>query len=146
MKRTVFGLCALMMCFVFTSCDKLGIGGGDPVKTIEDLQEKIENEGDDFTKDDWESFGDEFMDAIEKFANSDPSEEEYEEMEDAVKELMEAIYKVDKKSLKIGDKVMTKLTKSKRYKDVEKKMKKIRKKFKSDGGSSDDDEDYDDED
>lgn len=141
MKRTVFGLCALIMCFVFSSCDKLGIGGGDPVKKIEDLQEKVENEGDDFTKADWEDFFSEYWDIMEEYLDSDPSEVEYKEMSAASRRLMKAIKKLDYKSRNIAKKVLQDFEKSERHEELQKRINKLERKIKSEKDSSDDDDD-----
>lgn len=148
MRKVFLGLCAVLMCFSFSSCelmDKLGIGSS-PAKKIAKLQEKVEDEGDDYKKADWEAFVDEYLQIAEDFIFSDPTEEDYEEFKDAVTDLISACSDVDSKSAKAFDKVMTKVSKSKRYKAIDKKLKAMAKKFDNKDKDEDEDDDEDDDD
>ena len=129
MKKIMFSLCTLLVCGMFASC-------GDPTAKLEGLTEKVEEQGDEWTDpDQWESVMRDYADAVMAFADSNPTEEEFENFSDAAKDFQSACYSIDsKKAKRARDKAEKRLDKDKelekKMKDATKKLKKIEKKIK----------------
>ena len=145
MKKLVFGLCALFMCFMFASC------GGSPTDKIKSLTKEIEKNGNDWTDpDQWDEVIKEGFNCIIEFVESDPSDKEFEEFlevatdfESSMKEGID-----DDKAKKAMYKARKKHKGLRRDAEnaVKKKLKSIKKNEKDDDDSGDDeDEDEDDE-
>lgn len=120
MKRMTFGLCALMVCFLLSSCDLLGIGQS-PAKKIEKVAKDISEHGEEWTVDEWVDAQRTVVEAVVDFGNSDPDQKDYDEFSDALTSWMEALNELDS-SDKIN-KIVSRISKA---------NEKLRKEFKND--------------
>ena len=75
MKKVIFGLCALMMCFFMTSCST------DYVQKVKDIAADIEKNGNDWDAEKWESVMEEAVQNEIAFYKSGPSKEAIDEYE-----------------------------------------------------------------
>ena len=120
MKRMTFGLCALMVCFLLSSCDLLGISQS-PAKKIEKVAKDISEHGEEWTVDEWVDAQRTVVEAVVDFGNSDPDQKDYDEFSDALTSWMEALNELDS-SDKIN-KIVSRISKA---------NEKLRKEFKND--------------
>jgi len=121
MKKVFFGLFAILTCFIFASCSS------NPTKTLESLTEEIEN-GDNFSVKEVYNMEIKATKAQIKFYESDPTEEEYEDFKDALKEFNKSQWgllgKLDKEAIKEAEKMD-----DKELKELQKELKKVKKEF-----------------
>ena len=141
MKKLVLGVCALFICFMLASC------GGSPTDKIKSITEDIEKNGDEWT--DWEKWDEvqvEVANCLIEFAESAPTEEEFEEFREAIEDLAEAANDIDDKAAKIArDKADDKF--GEEHKDLKddlekanRKLTEIAKMYMQDDDDDDDDE------
>lgn len=150
MKKLVFGVCALFICFMMASC------AGSPISKLKSITEDIEKNGNDWTDvEKWDEVLTEAANCVIAFAESDPSKEEIEEFVDVNDDLDSATRDIDdEKAEKALHKAQDKFEKNHKdlYKDLEKALKKIRKMTKKyekdddDDDSGDEDDEYNDDD
>ena len=141
MKKLLFGLSAILLCFMMASCNN------DPISKLKSISKDIEKNGNDWTDaEKWDEVMTEAFNTIIEFADSDPSKEELEEFSETIEELETAIDEIDdKKAKKALDKAKDKFDKDlfKEERKAIKKLKKLSKKYDKDDDDDDSDDDED---
>ena len=87
MKKILLALMCIFTVGVLSSC------GGDPVKRLNKLQEKIEKNSDDYKIDDWVDVMKEVMAIQYDFYKSNPSQEEMDDYQEAIDDFGKACRK-----------------------------------------------------
>ena len=148
MKKVLFGLSALLMCLMMTSC-------GDPIAKIEGLIEDIKADGKNWDVDQWENAMRDLADYHLAFWESEPTKAEIKAFDKLADKFEKAAVKAtkSKKAQKAAEKAYKHLDKDKEFKALTKRIDKLEKKARRaankrnrDDGDDDDDEDDDDDD
>lgn len=150
MKKILFGFCALIVGIMIASCNKSSESADDDTLSVsgvsyfESLAKDIEKNGDEWDTEKWISVMKEASEKELAFWESDPSEKEVDEFDEACEEAADAIRNLDSKALKKVKKAASKKEVEKIIEKSKKAEKKVRKKINKDDDSSsyDDDDDY----
>lgn len=102
MKKMIFGLCAMLSSFVFTSCgsnssdsqSSSSSSNSSPTETLKSIAKDIENDNDISAKDAFE-YKKKTLETEIAFYKSDATEEEYMEFTDAMHKCYDALHKID---------------------------------------------------
>lgn len=100
MKKMIFGLCAMLASFVFTSCgsnssdSQSSSSSSNPAETLKSIAKEIENDNDISAEEAFNYWKRNFEVQI-AFYKRNPSEEEYKEFSNAIHVCYEALNKID---------------------------------------------------
>ena len=120
MRKLTMGLYTLIVCFMFTSCDLLGISQS-PAKKIEKLAEDINEHAEEWDVDQWTDAQRTFLEAVIDFGNSNPNQKDFDEFSDAAESFVEAL--ADLENSDKAEKIISK---------IEKASTKLKKEIKND--------------
>ena len=145
MKKLAFGILALLVGIVISSCSKSAEGSKNSMESLADDISENGNDWDDPDK--WESAMRDYAQTIIDFANSDPSKEECKSFAKAVKKFEKAAKKIkNEKALKALNKAQKAISKDKdlkkELKSAMKKLDKLDKKYKLSEDEDDEDSGY----
>ena len=124
MKKLVFGLCALLMCLMITSCGDNSTGKNEdkdkkgtekvetPTSKFMSLAKNVEKNGNNWTDaEQWVEVMVEYANCMIEFSESNPTKEEYEDFRSAYKDLSYGFSKIDnseaKKAMDKADEIFT---------------------------------------
>lgn len=123
----IFGLCALMACFVFASC------GGNPTDTLKDLAQQIKD-ADEITTEEWYDIQTKAVQAqLDFYSKEDQSDEDIKAFDEALDKYREATGKV---SEKLNKKLNKELDDLKEKRDDAKKKYDEKQRDKKKGGKN----------
>ena len=140
MKKLFYSLSALIVCFLFVSC-------GDPIAKMEGIIDDIEENGKDWSAEDWENCFRDMNELALTFWESEPDKKEIKEWDKLEGKLNKAISKATKKEKaeKAFKKAIKNLEKDDDFEDLNEEVQKARKKALKKNKKDDDDDDDDDE-
>lgn len=110
MKKFVFGVCALIACFVFASCSHDPAAALDKMKDLSKEAKKVK------TADEYIEKETEFMEASIDFYKGNPSKKQIEKYNERSSEFHSALWEAENDFKKSEKKNLKKLTKDKSYK------------------------------
>lgn len=136
MKKIIFSLGTLLLCLVLAGCS------GSGASYFKSLAKDIEKNGDEWDIEKWTSVMKEAAEKELAFWESDPSEKEVDEFDEAQEECGDAIRDLKSKAQSKARKASNKKEVEKILEKSNKAEKKVRKKINKENGDDDEDDDY----